>query len=76
MGNGDMCPQNTYLLVTLFSLLVHRLALPLLLVSLRHELDQHLFIVKVTDTGVTDLSWALGWVLCQLSRLAAHMSVF
>lgn len=76
MGNGDMCPQNTYLLVTLFSLLIHRLALLLLLVSLRHELDQHLFIVKVTDTGVTGLSWALGWVLCQLSRLVAHMSVF
>ena len=66
----------TYLLVTLLSLLVHRLAPRLLLVSLRHELDQHLFIVKVTDTGATDLSWALGWVLCQLSWLAAHMSVF
>ena len=66
----------TYFLVTLFSLLVHRLAPPLLLVSLRHELDQHLFIVKVTDTGATDLSWALGWVLCQLSWLVAHMSVF
>ena len=65
-----------YLLVTLFSLLVHCFSPSLLLVSLRHELDQHLFIVKVTDTGATDLSWAMGWVLCQLSWLVVHMSVF
>ena len=51
----------TNLLLT--SYIVFPTVLPRRLVSLRHELDQHLFTVKVAGTGATDLFWALGWVL-------------
>ena len=51
----------THLLLT--SYIVFPTVLPRRLVSLRHELDQHLFTVKVAGTGATDLFWALGWVL-------------
>ena len=45
-----------YLLLT--SYIVFPAVLPRRLVSLHHELDQHLFTVKVAGTGATDLFWA------------------
>ena len=48
----------TNLLLT--SYIVFPTVLPRRLVSLRHELDQHLFTVKVAGTGATDLFWGIG----------------
>ena len=75
MGMATSVHNITYLLSLFRCMVVFLTCPPSCPAAALHELDvEHLFIVKIADTGATDLSWALGWVLCQVSWPVVHMS--